>query len=280
MPSPVKAVRILAALVALSDFSLANASETVWIPMKVSSLFGGERTIKLEATLYRPEGSGPFPLVLYSHTSTGAGKIPATMTLRPDQLAAMLTARGIAVLAPMRRGRGASDGSYDEPYTCNFGAHDAGLRNAIEDTDAAIAFARTQAFIDAGRIVLIGASRGGIMSIVYAARRPGVALGAVSLVGAWTSDSCSNGFHESVFADAGAAAKTPTLWLYAENDSLLSTAEVRRYATEYENAGGRLQLHVYPFSGRDGHFFYLWSPQLYRADLESFLDMLGLKPRP
>ena len=255
-------------------------SELVWIPMKVSSFFGGESTIKLEATLYKPEGSGPFPLVLYSHTSTGAGKIPPTMTLRPDMLASILTARGIAVLAPMRRGRGASEGSYGEPYDCNFGAHSAGLANAVEDTDAAIAFAKTLTFIDSNRIVLAGASRGGILSTVYAAKRPGIALGTVSFVGAWTADWCSKGFHESVFSEAGAGAKTPALWLYAGNDSLLSTADIQRYMAVYEKAGGRIQLRLYPFSGGDGHFFYLRDPQIYRADLESFLDTLGHKPKP
>ena len=139
----------------------ASSVEQVWIPLKTSSFFGGERIIKLEGTLYKPEGNGPFPLVIASHTSTGAGKISASQTLRPEMLARLMMDRGIAVLAPMRKGRGASEGSYSEPYQCDYGQHAAGLRSAIEDTDAAVAFAKTLPFVDPSRIVLAGASRGG-----------------------------------------------------------------------------------------------------------------------
>lgn len=42
-----KALRLLAALSFLPGLSAAFAAEAIWIPMKVSSLFGGEKIIKL-----------------------------------------------------------------------------------------------------------------------------------------------------------------------------------------------------------------------------------------
>jgi dienelactone hydrolase len=245
--------------------------------MQTKSLLRGEATIKLEATLYKPKGAGPFPLVVYSHTSTGAGKIPASRTLRPEMLAAFLVDRGIAVLAPMRRGRGASEGSYDEPYHCNHGSHSSGLENAIEDTDAAIAYARTLPYLDTTRIILAGASRGGILSVIYAARRPDGVVAVVNFVGAWTSEPCSRGFHESVLEEAGKAARVPSFWLYAENDSLLSVEDAKRYASVYQRAGGKAQFSLYPSSGRDGHFFYMSGPAVYGADLEAFLQSVGIR---
>ena len=247
----------------------ALAQEQVWIPMNA-----GGQALKLEATLYRPDGAGPFPLVIYSHTA--GAKTPARQTVRPTLLAQLLVGQGIAVLAPMRRGRGASEGSPAEPFDCNPGAHAGGVDNAVQDTDAAVAYARTLPFVDASRVVLAGSSRGGLLSLVYAARRPDVAVGVVSFVGAWTSQSCSRGFHESALAEAGRAARAPSLWLYAENDSYFSTDDVRRYAAAYEKAGGRLQLRLYPYSGGDGHLFWFRAPELYRDDLLAFLKGLGL----
>jgi dienelactone hydrolase len=258
---------------------LAQASELVWIPMKTSSFFGGEKNIKLEATLYKPKGNGPFPLLLYSHTSTGAGAIPASRTLRPDMLAQFLTERGMAVLAPMRRGRGMSEGSYDEPYQCNYGSHSAGLENAIADTDAALAYAKSLPFVDQERIVLAGASRGGILSVVYATKRPGVARAMLNFVGGWTSDRCSHSFHDEVFDAAGKAKGPPMLWLYAENDDLYTISDIQRYASVFEKAGGGLQLRLYPAPMGNGHFFYLRGPAVYGADLEAFLGQTGVKPK-
>jgi dienelactone hydrolase len=252
--------------------------EQVWIPAKTSSFFGDQKAIKLEATLYKPKGDGPFPLLLFSHGSTG-GVIPATRTLRPSWLADLALERGFVVLAPMRRGRGASEGSYDESYQCDYGVQDAGVRNAIEDTDAALAYARTLPFVDASRVVLAGASRGGILSTIYAMRRPGVALGVVNFVGGWHGAQCHTGFNSTMFAEAGKAAKTPALWLYAENDRYYLPATVQGYAKAYADAGAKMQLRIFPSEGKDGHGFYFRS-QEWKKDLGEFLDALGFPRKP
>ena len=252
-------------------------SQQVWIPARTSTLFSGEKAIKLEATLYKPEGPGPFPLLLFSHGSTG-GVIPATNTLRPDWLAGLALERGFVVLAPMRRGRGASEGSYDESYRCDFGLYQTGMRLAVEDTDAALAYAKSLPYVDATRVVLAGASRGGILSVVYAARRPGAALGVVNFVGGWHGATCNAGFNTATFAEAGKAVKVPSLWLYAENDRYYSPAFIEGYAKAYADAGAKMHLRIYPFANGDGHGFYRRELQ-WQKDLGEFLDGLGFPVR-
>src|SRR5881628_3882938 len=56
--------------------------ETVLIPMNESGLFGRQRALTLEATLYQPAADGPRPILIFNHGSTGPGSIPATLTLR------------------------------------------------------------------------------------------------------------------------------------------------------------------------------------------------------
>jgi pimeloyl-ACP methyl ester carboxylesterase len=51
----------------------------------------------------------------------------------------------------------------------------------------------------------------------------------------------------------GATARTPTLWIYAANDTFFSPALARDMASAWRLAGGRLVVHQLPPFGRDGH---------------------------
>lgn len=250
------------------------AWEKVWIP-------AGE--IRLEANVVKPAGKGPFPVVIISHGSTGKGRFPATQTLRPEFVGSEFLRHGFAVVAPMRRGRGESGGSYNEPYDCDAGLSEMGLKNAIEDTGHVVEYVRKLPYADASRMVLAGHSRGGILSVAYASQRPGVARAVVNFVGGWTSDGCSaqaGQFNEAVFAEAGkaGAARVPMLFLYADNDSYYSPASIRGFAGLFGKAGGPVVLKVYERAGRDGHSLFA-HPGLWSGDLEEFLRQHNLAPR-
>ncbi len=62
--------------------------ETVRIPMVDEGLLW-DTDITLEATLYKPEGDGPFPVVIFNHGSTGPGIIPEDVTINPWGLVAI-----------------------------------------------------------------------------------------------------------------------------------------------------------------------------------------------
>ena len=64
------------------------------------------------ATLYKPQGDGPFAVIIFNHGSTGPGVIPADRTENPSGYGAYLLKKDIALLIPMRRGRGKSEGTY------------------------------------------------------------------------------------------------------------------------------------------------------------------------
>jgi dipeptidyl aminopeptidase/acylaminoacyl peptidase len=109
---------------------------TIRIPMTEPGS-GGKR-IMLEATLYRPEAEGPHPVLLFNHGSTGGGTVAPSITIRPSRQAQFFVERGFAVLAPMRRGRGASDGASEEyEGTCALEVLSAGFARAIQDVDFA-----------------------------------------------------------------------------------------------------------------------------------------------
>ena len=124
----------------------------------------------------------------------------------------------------------------------------------------------------------MGHSRGGLLSVVYAARRPGAVLGVVNFSGGWHSDGCAADFNDYVYEKAGSASKVPALWLYAENDRLYSASSIKRYAATYERAGGQLFFRLYPPVGDDGHALPRHM-ELWEKDVAAFLDGLGFTPR-
>jgi predicted acyl esterase len=154
------AVVVFSVLVfAVPAISFAQADnpkwEEVWIPAKDSKFFGGVVDVKLQATLYKPEGPGPHPVLILNHGSTGPGAVPANQTFRGDPAnMKFYIGRGFVVLLPMRRGRGQSEGSYDESYTRDFRAGQNGMKRAMEDMDAVLAFAKTLPFVDSARVVM------------------------------------------------------------------------------------------------------------------------------
>ncbi len=253
---------------------------TVRIPMAEPGP-GGKR-LTLEATLYRPAGDGPHASVLFNHGSTGGGTVAPSVTMRPSRQAQFFVERGFAVLAPMRRGRGASDGAHAEyEGTCEPDVLGAGLARAIEDVDAAMTYLRAQPWADPKRMLIAGQSRGGILSVAYAAERPGTVRGVINFAGGWTSQRCDDrgsGFNRATFAAAGGRTRVPTLWLYAEEDGYYSAAWIRRYHEAFAQAGGVATFRLFPAFGANGHRL-VDRVEIWKAAADDFLRRLNLVSR-
>ncbi|TAI60907.1 peptidase, partial [Bradyrhizobium sp. Leo170] len=58
-------------------------------------------------------------------------------------------------------------------------------------------------------------------------------------------------------AEFGRGAKVPVTWLVAANDSYFSPALSRQLADAFREAGGRVDFHVLPAYGGEGH----WLPE-------------------
>jgi dienelactone hydrolase len=253
---------------------------TVRIPMTEPG--PGGRRITLEATLYRPPGEGPHPVLVFNHGSTGGGAVAHATTMRSTRQAQFFVERGFAVLAPMRRGRGASEGvPAEHEGTCEPEILGGGLARAIEDVDAAMAHVRAQAWADPARVVVAGQSRGGILAVAYAAERPGTVRGVINFAGGWTSDRCDErgrGFNQATFASAGSRTRVPMLWLYAEEDGYYSAAWIRRYHEVFAQAGGLATFRLFPAFGADGHRL-VDRIELWRDAADDFLRRVTLSPR-
>jgi len=240
--------------------------------------------VELEVVMFRPFGPGPYPTVMFNHGSTGNGSDPSlfTVTTYSETIAKFFVDRGWMVAFPQRRGRGQSDGLYDEgfnasrtAYSCQRDVTLAGAERAVADLDAAVDWLRMRADVDTTRMLVSGASRGGVLSVVHVARRPDVYLGAVNFVGGWLGEGCGDYLevNRTLFVE-GADFPGGTLWLYANNDSFYSVAHSRSNFDAYTAAGGLGTFEVYTRApGLNGHFLTN-DPQLWGPDVDTYLDQL------
>ena len=252
--------------------------ERVWIPHLTVRTPDGARPIMLEATFYPPAGHGPAPLAIFTHGSDVGRNQLRTWSFSTE--AHWLRDNGFALLALMRRGRGRSEGINGEE---DFGrAHDgslvdvsAGVAQAVEDLESAIAYGRTLPGIRPGPVLLAGQSRGGFLAMHYAGLKPGEVMGVVNFSGGWypygpvTTPYCAN-------AGRGSADKVPQLWLYADNDKLYNEALIREYYQAFTAAGGLARFEFLHDVPGDGHLLRL-HPDRWRPTADQFRATLNLQ---
>lgn len=253
--------------------------ETLLIPSRVAHPDTGE-PLRLAATFYHGAGErrppAGWPLVVFNHGSTAAGNRRADETLRFEMQARYFLARGFAVLVPMRRGRGASEGRYVEWYDRDPLKLAEGLRHALDDVDAATCFMRRRDDINAARILVAGQSRGGLLSVLYAGQQPAGVVGCINFAGGWIDEAgMTDAFTRDMLVRIGGSVSAPSLWLYAANDTVFAPAIVRQWHDAYASAGGEAQLYIFPpLDGSDGHRL-LDHPALWQSAADAFLRQLG-----
>lgn len=238
--------------------------------------------VSLEVVLFRPLTIGPYPLVVFHHGSTGNGDDPSAFrrTYANETVARFFVARGWMVAFPQRRGRGASDGLYDEGflpdrsrYSCLRDPALAGAERALQDADAALRHLLASTGVDPSRVLLAGHSRGGILAVAQAGRFPVPVGGVLNFSGGWLGEGCADAIAVNRDLSArGGSAPAASLWLYADADPFYSLEHSRANFAAYRAAGGSGTFLAYARApGLDGHFLVddaaLWS-----ADVAAFLE--------
>ena len=241
--------------------------------------------VTLEVVIYKPPGKGPFPALMFNHGSTGNGDNPALFisTWSNAAVARYFTGKGWLVAFPQRRGRGKSDGLYDEGfeenrsrYACSPALSLPGLERALADMDAAADYLAARPDVDSQRMLVGGQSRGGIASVVYAGTRPTRFVGVVNFVGGWVGDRCVNAVAINTASfKKGAAFAAPILWLYGENDPFYRVSHSKSNFDAFVQAGGKGAFKVFdPGKGVDGHGL-VSMPQLWGTELGRYLEPFG-----
>lgn len=246
-----------------------------------------DKSVRLEMIIYKPEGSGPFPTIVFNHGSSGTGRDQSIIKATPNfpNIADFFVKRGWAVITPMRRGRGGSEGIYDEGlnvdrtkgYTCEISRSIQGAKRALRDIEAAIKTITTMSFVDSSCLIIGGQSRGGILSIAYAGLHPEQVKGVINFVGGWKGEGCPTAkeINQQLFC-LGSSFPKDTIWLYGKNDRYYSISHSRSNYKAFQEAGGKGSFHEFELSkGINGHHIRRL-PDLWSSSVEDYLKALYL----
>ena len=236
-------------------------------PDEVTFLSG---KLVLHGFLYRPEGSGPFPAILYNH---GSEENPGTK----PALGEFFSSKGYIFFVPHRRGQGRSpNDSYVESLRAQGIAGAIALHEThLEDQLAALAYFKQLSDVDPHRIVVAGCSYGGIQTVLAVEANAEQKLGlraAIDFAGgamSWRSLSLRDRMVRAI-----RKANIPVLFIQAENDYDLGPS--RTLASELEQLGKPHKLLIFPPYGNthaEGHgMFCSQATNVWGPAVTSFLD--------
>ena len=247
-------------------------------PPPFQTLLYTNEGLRLEAYLFTPEGTGPFPLVVYNHGSRAGD----ARTERPVvYIAGLLLPQGYAVLVPERRGYGKSEGAtmVEELGDDRGAKFVARLEAETRDVLAAVDYVtgKPDLHLDAKRMAMVGYSFGGMVTTIAMGRDRRFVAAVAQAPGArnWIDKPDIQG----ALLKAARLIRTPMLCAVAENDT---QTESTRAICEAVRASGRpAEVKIYPpftppgaADGAAGVGHALFGPagvSIWRDDLTSFL---------
>lgn len=240
--------------------------------------------ITLHGALYKPEGTGPFPAVVYNH-----GSAPGMLSQQAfDTLGPVFASNGWVFFGPYRRGQGlsASAGPYigDQIAAAEKnGGISAGATAMVRllETDhlsdqlAALAWLRKQGFVQANRIAVAGNSFGGIETVLGAERADYCA--AIDSAGGAQSWKQAPEL-QSLMTRAVRNANAPIFFFQAANDYDLSPSNTLSAAMKAANKTYQVKIYApYGDSPQDGHTFGYFGAAVWAEDVFKFLNQYCAK---
>ena len=232
-------------------------------------------TVTLETTIYKPDGAGPFPMIVFNH-----GKIPGDPRTQersdPRPFAREFVRRGYVVVAPNRQGFGHSDGTYQQDG-CDVERNGVGQAG---DVAATIDFMSKQPYVDATHIVVAGTSHGGLATMAYGTEAATGVRALINFSGGLRQDACADwqGNLTRAFGAYGEKTKVPSLWLYGDNDSVWTAPLVAGMYAAYAAHGASAKMVDFGNYKNDAHRLVgdrdgvqIWWPAV-----EAFLARVGM----
>ena len=247
----------------------------------VTELYENGEAIELAAAIYLPSGDGPFPLALVHHGSTGSGTNPRDFewVFTNDWFADVLNAHGWIAAFPQRRGRGGSDGLYDEGFSEDRSqgyateAHLSlpGADRALIDANAALAALRERHDVRDDAVLFPGVSRGGVVALMQAGNHPENTAGVINFVGGWMTEMPGDPEINPTLFRRVEGFEGTVLSIYGEDDPFYSIEHSRSNLAQIEAVGAESEFHTVSVPGfRSGHGV-MWWPFLWDEVVSNYL---------
>jgi dienelactone hydrolase len=254
------------------------------IDVTVQDLRGRVQTVQIPVAVYRPDGAGPFPLVIFNH---GRAIADARQDEHPEtyrHLVSYLVDKGFVVLLPTRAGYGETFGGFDPEAAgrCNALRPEVTARASSDQVLQTLEFAKTLPYVDASRWLVVGQSVGGLASVATVARHPAGLIGGINFSGGTggnpkerRADPCSPDAIARLWKEEAAGATVPMLWLYWQNDLFFGVDAPKRWHQAWTAGGGQAEFHQLPAFGNDGHSGLRTDITHWRPYVDAWLAQLG-----
>jgi carboxymethylenebutenolidase len=226
---------------------------------------------QLHGFLWRPEGAGPFPAIVWNH---GSEKLPGSQ----PALASFYTAHSYVFFVPHRRGQGRSPGDYIQDLVAQAPPGERARRMVelqqaeVDDVIAGLNYLKAQPFVDAARVAISGCSYGGIQTLLTGERDLGIKALVPFAPGAMSWE--QNLPLRDRLVRAVDLVKAPVFLIQAENDYSLAPSQV--LSKEANKKHKDFQSKIYPPFGsthQDGHWgFCSTATAVWGNDVLAFLE--------
>ena len=268
-------LKTFALLIGMLFYTTANAE--INLTFTHESLTGG-KTLNLESHEYIPENWNGKVIVM-SHGSTGGKDSAIKTSLKFINISKFATDNGYIFVTYMRKGRGKSEGDFtEETGRCDYGNLSRETQEAEVQLDPVIDQVIRKYPIQ--KVILMGHSRGGFLSSIYAGKNQSKVMAVVNLAGGWstTCEGKNGGFGRQGLSTS-ARAFHPQYWAYFQNDSYFASGKFNDsdYAWFSQTAAENgVTFKVFSDGGRaDGHQAPIWVPTEWATDFFPLLNKIS-----
>lgn len=278
--------------------SLVNAQDilhkdinesVVRVQVSVSDIYNKSYNTDIALTLFKPNGDGPFPVVVINHgRGFDAAARAKLVRARFESAARFFVRKGFAVAVPTRLGNGdnPSAGDPESMPSCGNPRYPGIVEPAIKQVLSVIEYLQKLPFIDPDKLIVVGQSVGGVVSIGLTASRPRGMILAINFAGGHGGDPvgspgnpCQAYQLDQLFSSYGKANKDkssiPTLWFYSENDKYFSPKNTKSWFESFTQGGGKGEYFLQAPNGDDGHAFFVQANDIWQPVLDAYLNKLG-----
>ena len=225
----------------------------------------------LQGFVYKPQGNGPFPVILFNQAYADASKNHGADSFAP--LAKVFVNRGYVFFVP---GRHAVVENEDFLKLSKDARNVKGHEYHAANISAALKWLVTQVYVDEGRIYLMGDMAGAVSTLFMAESNPsisGMILFSPGTQALRESPTVRNRLKASIQNSTA-----PIFLIQAENEQTLLPSQI--LGPELEKKGGFNRVKVFPPYGdsvTEAHKFAMEGSAVWQRDVFSFLQQTSQK---
>jgi len=256
----------------------------VRIDVTVKDMYGRQETRAIPLTIFRPQGDGPYPLVVFNHGRATEDKRALQGRARYENAARYLVHKGFVVIAPTRVGYGETYSDFDPETSgpCNAKRYGPMSDAAAEQVLATVRYAATLPYVDATRWLVAGQSVGGLTAVATVARQPSGLLGGINFAGGSGGNPenspgspCGAKALEQYWGSLSKPGLAPMLWLYWKGDLYWGDTNPGQWHQAWQAGGAQAEFFSLPSIEVDGHFGLDRNMETWLPLVDAFLGRLG-----